>query len=92
MTKDFLETTSWNIFEKQVSKIKGRHNYSIIIDRVSKKVYVGFKKAMRETGISEPFLWEIREARLLFAAFTYKTDLNVLIDFLKKNNYQINWI
>ena len=92
MTKEILNNISWNNFEQQVSKIKGRHNYSIIINRVSKAVFVGFKNVMRETGISTPFIWEIRESRLLFAAFTYKTDLINLINFLKENDYKIYWI
>jgi hypothetical protein len=92
MTKEFLENASWFDFGNKVSKIQGRHNYQVSICRALKTVTVGYKTAMREIGLSCPTISEIKNLKLLWAAFTYKKDLLVLLKALQEQNYQIRWI
>ena len=92
MTKEFLENASWFDFGNKVSKIQGRHNYQVSICRALKTVTVGHKTAIREMGLSCPTISEIKGLKLLWAAFTYKKDLLVLLNALQKQNYQIRWV
>ena len=92
MTKKFLENASWLDFGNKVSKIQGRHNYQVSICRALKIVTVGYKTAMRERGLSCPTISEIKNLKLLWAAFTYKKDLLILLKALQEQNYQIRWI
>ena len=92
MTKEFLENASWLDFGNKVSKIQGKHNYQVSICRTLKTVTVGHKTAIREIGLSCPTISEIKNLKLLWAAFTYKKDLLVLLKALQEQNYQIHWI
>lgn len=92
MTKKFLEQASWFNFGTQTSKVHGRRNYQVSINRKEKTVTVGCQKAIKEAGLLAPFIDEIKELKLLWAAFTYKKDVINLLKDLEKHGYKIQWI
>lgn len=92
MTKQFLEQASWFNFGTQISKVYGRRNYQVSINRTVKTVIVGCQKAIKEAGFLTPFIDEIKELKLLWAAFTYKKDVINLLKDLEKYGYKIQWI
>lgn len=93
MTREFLKNASYFDFSQKVSKIHGRHNYDVCINRVDKYVNVGGSGAMRNAGITTPtFISVIQGLKLCYASFTYKKDLLTLLADLEKYGYQIRWI
>lgn len=92
MTKQFLEQASWFNFGTQVSKVQGRRNYQVSINRKEKTVIVGCQRAIKEAGLFTLFADEIKELKLLWVAFTYKRDVMNLLKDLEKHGYKIQWI
>ena len=77
---------------KAISKVRGRRNYSIRMEMVDRKAYVGGFGMMDSRGLLGEFLYYMAEHGTTWAHFTYKKDFMAAVNALENNGFKIIWL
>lgn len=77
---------------KAISKLNGRRNWTIRMEMVDKKAYVGTFGLLNRRGFNSEFLSYMASHGTCWAEFTYKKDFNDAIDALKENGFTIIFV
>lgn len=86
MFKEAIEKMIANeCFETTLSYLPGRHNYTVYINAKAKNFHYGTKKDMK--FFENVTIAVIVANNLLYARYTYKKDMETLVQILKENGF-----
>lgn len=75
---------------RMMSKVEGRKNYVVYINKHFKTAFVGGIGAMKNRGFTGAYLSDIRTFGLSWSYFTYKKDALELVKALEEEGYCVS--
>lgn len=86
MFKEAIEKMITNeCFETTLSYLPGRHNYTVYINGNAKTFHYGSKKDMK--FFENVSIMAVITNNLIYARYTYKKDMETLVQILKENGF-----